>query len=93
MNREELVQLSWRGCDRMRELAKLDDADFWNAVLQPDEGSDYDVDDPDPDPRDLDPRYNDPCHVCGEYGPCSFDICGNPMYHFMYQPRPDLYNG
>lgn len=63
----------------------MDDATFWEHVLQPDTPPmDYDGPDLDDDPPDDGlPVRADPCPECGEVGACSWDAEGRPLIHAL----------
>lgn len=60
----------------------LTDDEFW-AHVYPQDGPDYEVDEP--------PTFNygRACEVCGENGPCGYDAEGRPMIHTEEEANPD----
>ena len=69
-------------CERMAQLAELDDGDFWERVFngyptEPDWDGLGSYDEPEPDELEI----AEPCGICGVHGACGYDALGRPWIH------------
>jgi hypothetical protein len=71
-------------CPEAEQRDTMTDAEFWEHVLQPTEGRDYEPDEPDDGEiaeMDAERRLASPCPECGQVGACAYDADGRALIH------------
>lgn len=74
-------------CPESKQRSEMTDAEFWEHVLQPGQGPDYEFDVPD-EIQMAELHLTEPCLECGATGACGYDAEGRPMIHAIDADGP-----